>query len=79
MRIVSDIQSILKRRPLVSAVVFSVIAIYLAQIVVKELVEGHVSTSRSWFAAVVIGGLSLLAAWQATRSWRMASETRRAG
>jgi hypothetical protein len=64
-------------RSLLSAVACSVIAVYLAQIVLKEIVEGHISTSRSWFAAVVIGVLALLTAWQATRLWRKASKTRR--
>jgi len=69
--------SFLERRPLVSSVVFSVIAVYLGQIVVREFVESHVSTSRGWFASVVIGGLALLAAWQAARLWRKFREARR--
>jgi uncharacterized membrane protein YcaP (DUF421 family) len=69
----------LKRKPpaLLSAVACSVIAVYLAQIVLKEIVEGHISTSRSWFAAVVIGVLALLTAWQAIRLWRKVRQMRR--
>lgn len=66
-----------KRRLLSSAILFSVIGVYLSSIVLKESVEGHISTSRSWFAAVVIGGLALLAAWRAARSWRQLAATRR--
>lgn len=64
-----------KRRAALSAIVLSLIAVYLASIVSKEAVEGHISTSRSWFASVVIIGLALLAAWQATRCWRRARGT----
>jgi hypothetical protein len=71
-----------KRRPaersaLLSTVVFAGITVYLGSIVLKESVEGHVSTSRSWFATVVIGSLGLLAAWRAVRSWRRLAEARR--
>lgn len=59
-----------KLRPLFTAVVFSLLALYLAQIAVRESVEGHVSTSRSWYTAIVIAALALLAAWRAIRSWR---------
>jgi hypothetical protein len=76
MRSLSGIQFTSKSRSFLSAVVFSAFAIYSAQIVVKELVEGHVSTSRSWRAVVVIGVLALVAAWRAVRSWRKVRESR---
>ena len=66
-----------KGRVTLSAIALSLIAVYLAYIVTKEAVEGHISTSRSWFASVVIGGLALLAASQATRCWRKAKEAQR--
>jgi predicted tellurium resistance membrane protein TerC len=74
--ILSGIQPTSKPRVLVSAVVFSVIAIWMGAIPVKEFVEGHVSTSRSWWTSVVLIGLALLAAWRAARSWRKVRETR---
>jgi RHS repeat-associated protein len=45
----------MKRRLVLSVVVFSAIALYLAAILAKEVLENHVSSSRSWFASVVIG------------------------
>jgi hypothetical protein len=66
-----------KGRAALSAIALSLIAVYLASIVTKEAVEGHISTSRSWFASVVIGGLALLAVSQATRCWRKAKEPQR--
>lgn len=57
--------------------VFSGIAIYLAQIDVKELIDGHIGSARSWHVAVEIGVLAGLAAWLAVRSWRTVAKTRR--
>lgn len=66
-----------KPGPLPRLLVFSVIALYLASIVLKEFVEGHVSTSRSWQATVAISFLALVAAWRAGHSWRRLSEMSR--
>jgi hypothetical protein len=60
-----------------SAVGFSLIAIYLASIVVKEAAEGHISTARSWHVSVEIGILALLAAWRAVRWWSRLLAARR--
>jgi hypothetical protein len=53
-----------------NGLIFTVIALYLAAIVVREALEGHVSSSRSVLASVVIGALALLAGWRAFHSWR---------
>jgi hypothetical protein len=75
MRTFSDIKLTSKSRPFLSALVLSVVVIYPGSIVVKEFVDGHISTSRSWFASVVIGGLALVAAWRAVCSWRKVGRT----
>lgn len=63
---------------LAGAVVLSAFALYLASIVVKEAVEGHISTSRSWFASIVIAGLAVVAGWFAVRLWRRLAQRSRA-
>jgi hypothetical protein len=60
--------------PLLRLLVVSVMALYLASIVLKEFVEGHVSLSRSLRVTVVIGLLALVAAWRAAHSCRRLSE-----
>jgi len=57
-------------------VLFSVVAVYLAQIIVNEAIEGHISTARSWLATVAIGALALFAAWRAWHLWRRVSQGR---
>ena len=55
---------------LVSSVAWAVVALYLASIIVKEAIEGHISTSRSWSTSIVIGLLAAGAALMAIRAWR---------
>lgn len=64
-----------RTRSVLGAVAASVIAIYLAQIDVKELIEGHIGSRRSWHVAIEIGILAGLAAWLAVRSWRSVAKT----
>ena len=59
-----------RARLVFGAVVSSVIAIYLAQIDVKEFIEGNIGSARSWHVAIEIGILAGLATWLAVRWWR---------
>jgi hypothetical protein len=60
-----------------NGLIFTALALYLVAIVVKESLEGHVSSSRSVFASVVIGALAVLAGWRAFHSWRRLVTRRR--
>lgn len=62
---------------LLNGVLFSLIAVYLVAIVLRESVEGHVSSGHSWIASTVIGLLAVMAAWRAVRSWRRLATKRR--
>lgn len=66
---------LVRARSVLGAVLASVIAIYLAQIDVKELIEGHIGSARSWHVAIEIGILAGLAAWLAVRLWRAVAKT----
>lgn len=62
---------------LFKALIFSGLALYLIVLVLKEALEGNISTSRSWSASVIFVLIAVLAGWRAIHWWRRLAERRR--